>query len=79
MEQRQMPSQGTYLVLVILGFILGIIWGALSVSPYSKMKQAIAVGDVDGAWENANKIKKWVLIGVAVNVVVFLGQMAGAR
>ena len=76
MEMRQMPNKGTYLALVIVGFVLGIIWGAISISPYMNLGKCIEAGDVDGAWENANKIKKYVLIGLAVNVVVIIGRMA---
>ena len=39
MEEKKMPSKGGYLALVILGFLLGILWGALSISPYNKMSR----------------------------------------
>ena len=72
----KMPNKTVYLILVILGFILGIIWGALSLSPYNKMKVAINNGDVITAKANAKKITMFVLIGVAVNVLVFFGRIA---
>ena len=72
--RTDMPSTGTYTALLVLGFVLGIIWGALSISPYQKMKAAIAAGDSATAWENAGKIKKYILIGVIVNVIILFGQ-----
>ena len=71
-----MPSQGLYLLLVILGFVMGIIWGALSVSPYGKMKAAIAEGDAEAAQSYAKKIRLFVIIGVVVNVLIFIGRNA---
>ena len=38
------------------------------------MKAAIAAGDSATAWENAGKIKKYILIGVIVNVIILFGQ-----
>ena len=76
MEEKKMPSQGGYLALVILGFVLGIIWGALSVSPYTKMKAAINNGDAETAQANAKKIRIYVIIGIVINVLIFIGRLA---
>ena len=78
MQNQKMPSQGLYLVLVIVGFLCGILWGALSISPYSKMKAAIAAGDAETANANAKKIRIFVIIGIVLNVLIIIGQNAGA-
>ena len=75
--QEKMPSKGGYLALVILGFVLGIIWGVLSISPYQKLKAAVDSGDVYTAQENAKKIRRFVIIGVVLNVLLFIGQAVG--
>ena len=67
-----MPSKGAYTALLILGFICGILWGILSISPYSKMSKAIDAGNAAEAWENAKKVKILCLIGVAINVVMIM-------
>lgn len=69
-ELQEMPKKGLYLALVILGFVLGIIWGALSIGPYRAMSAAIEADDAEEAWANASKIKRYILIGVVVNVVL---------
>ena len=43
------------------------------------MTEAIAAGDAETAWINAKKIRKWVLIGLVVNVLVVIGRIAGSR
>lgn len=65
----KMPNKTTYLFLVILGFLMGIIWGALSISPYNKLKTAVDNNDAVVAAENAKKIRTYVIIGVVFNVL----------
>ena len=78
-ENEIMPSTGLYTALLVFGFFIGILWGALSVSPYNKMKAAIKEGNAAEAWENANSIKKYIIIGIIVNVVIiFLRIMASS-
>ena len=77
--QQEMPSKGFHLFLLILGFLLGVIWGILSIGPSRAMTEAIAAGDAETAWINAKKIRKWVLIGLVVNVLVVIGRIAGSR
>ncbi len=78
MEQAgKMPNVNLYFILVILGFVLGIIWGALSISPYNRMKQAVAMNNYSEAQSCAKKIRTFALIGLAVNIIVFIGRMAG--
>ena len=76
MEEKKMPNQGAYLALVILGFIFGIIWGALSLSPYKNMKAAINSGDAEAAQANAKKIRTFVIVGLILNVVFFVARVA---
>ena len=75
MEEKKMPSQGGYLALIILGFVLGIIWGALSISPYRKMKAAINSGDMETAQANAKKIRIYVIIGLAINILIIISRL----
>ena len=65
-----MPNKTTYTVLLVLGFLLGIIWGILAISPYTKMKKAIDEGDQATARDNAKSIKTYIIIGLIVNVVL---------
>ena len=71
-----MPNQGLYLFLLILGFLCGIIWGALSIGPYNRMKAAIAANDAVEAKKNAKKILIFALIGVVINVLLIIGKFA---
>lgn len=73
---NDLPKKDTYLALLILGFVLGLIWGLLSWGPYKKLKEAIEIGDSDEAWANAKKIRTYVIIGAVINVLLFLGNMA---
>ncbi len=75
---KKMPNQTLYLVLTILGFALGIVWGLLSLDPYKRMKAAIAANDAATAIASAAKIKKWFIIGLIVNVLIVIGQLAQA-
>ena len=53
-----------------------MLWGALSIKPYREMKAAIARDDSDAAWENAKKVRTFFLIGLAINALIFIGQLA---
>ena len=70
------PKQNVYLALVIIGFFLGVLWGALSIRPYQEMKAAIARDDSDAAWENAKKVRTFFLIGLVINALIIVGQLA---
>ena len=67
---NKMPSKGGYLALVIFGFILGIVWGVLSLGPYRNLKAAVDADDYYTAQENAKKIKRYILIGIVVNILI---------
>ena len=73
----EMPNKGSYLAMLIVSFVLGILWGILSLSPYNKMKAAIDAGDAEAAWANAKKVKTFFWIAIAINVVIFLINVAG--
>lgn len=73
---NEMPSKGGHLAMVIIGFLLGILWGVLALFPYNKMKAAIDAGDEAEAWANAKKVKIFFWIGVGVNVLFIIGQLA---
>ena len=76
MSNKKMPTQGVYLTLVIIGFICGILWGVLAMSPYKKMKEAIAANDAEEANANAKKILTFVVIGIIINALVITGKLA---
>ena len=71
MEKSSMPSKGAYLALVILGFLLGILWGLLALFPYCNMAKAINTGNTTEAWNNAKTIRLILLIGVGCNILLF--------
>ncbi|WP_295155609.1 hypothetical protein [uncultured Ruminococcus sp.] len=73
-----MPNVNTYLILVIVGFVLGVIWGCLSIGPYNKLKQAVSFNDYDGAMRNAKKIKTVTIIGAAFNVLFLFIRIAAS-
>ena len=73
-----MPNPNTYLVLVIIGFVCGVIWGALTVSNYTKLKQAVAANNYAMAQDCAKKIRTVIIIGVIINVLVFIGRLSQA-
>ena len=76
MQEKKMPSKGGYLALVIFGFLIGVLWGALSISPYLKMKEAVDNGDAETAQANAKKIRIFVIVGLVLNVIFALVQIA---
>ena len=71
-----MPNKTVYLVLMIVGFLCGILWGLLSIGPYNKMKAAIDANDSVTAKKNAKKILIFVIIGVVLNALLFIVKMA---
>ena len=71
-----MPNAGLYLFLLIVGFLCGILWGLLSLGPYKRMKAAIEANDSVEAKKNANKILIFAIIGVVLNVMVLIGNLA---
>ena len=74
---KQMPSKGGHLAMVIVGFLCGILWGILAIGPYNKMKAAIDAGDDAAAWTYSKNVKLYYWIGIAVNILIIIGRMAG--
>lgn len=75
-SKDKMPSQGGHLFLVVLGFILGIIWGLLSMGSYKDMKAAIASGDSVTANKKAKSIRIIFIIGMIINILAVIGAMS---
>ena len=73
--QEKMPSVGVYTFFLVLGFITGVLWGALSIRHYVSMKNCIRENDSYGAWEGAKKVRMFAIIGIVVNVVFILFQI----
>lgn len=70
-----MPKKGNYIALVVLGFLLGIVWGIYGITQYSPMVKAIEAGDETEAWTRAKRIKTATLIGAAVNILYLFYMM----
>lgn len=73
-----MPSVGTATFLCVVGCLCGIIWGVYGFSQRSGMKDAIARGDVDTAKKKFKSIVIATCIGIVLNVLLIIGQMAQA-
>ena len=74
--KEKMPNRGVYTFFLVLGFVTGVLWGALSIRHYVSMNNCIRENDSYGAWEGAKKVRMFAIIGVVVNVVVLLFQFA---
>ncbi|MCR5565938.1 MAG: hypothetical protein K6F61_03740 [Clostridiales bacterium] len=70
--QADLPKKGLYTFWLVVGFVTGVLWGLLSLSPYSKMNKAIKDNDPYEAWPNAKKVRMFALIGIGVNVLFLL-------
>ncbi len=70
-----MPSRGPYIAWLVVGFVTGVLWGLLSLSPFKRMNQAVAENNPDEAWRNARKIRMFALIGIGVNVLLLIVQI----
>ena len=71
-RQELMPVKGKYTAILVLSFLLGIIWGVLSIRPYMDMTKAINENNLSEAWDNAHQIKNYCLIGVGVNLMLLV-------
>ena len=67
---ENMPNKTTAVILIVIGFLCGIIWGIFGIVQYSPMKAAIENGDVETAQKKFRNIKIATLIGVILNVVL---------
>ena len=70
MSVDNMPKKGTYIALIVLGFLCGILWGCISLTQYKPMMAAVEVGDAETAWAKAKVIKIVTIVGVVVNILV---------
>ena len=68
LTEMSLEGETGALQYMVVGFLTGVLWGALSISPMVKMNKAIADGDQYEAWRNAKKIRMFALIGIGVNV-----------
>ncbi len=71
-----MPNKTLYTVLLVIGFLCGILWGVLALSPYNKMKAAIDAGDSAEANRQAKKVMIFAVIGIVLNAVMIIGRFA---
>ena len=72
-----MPNKTLYTVLLVLGFICGILWGILALGPYKKMNEAINAGNSAEANAQAKKVMIFAVIGIVLNAVILIGRFAG--
>ena len=70
-----MPNPTGALVMVIIGFLCGIIWGALALGHYNKMNNAIAIGDSMTANAEFKKVRTFFIIGIVISVLVIIGRI----
>lgn len=73
-KAADMPNKTVCIVLIVLvlGFLSGVIWGAIGVSQYGGLKRAIDQGDVETARKKARIIYIAFGIGIAVNVLYLI-------
>ena len=76
--QEKMPSKGLYTFWLVLGFCTGVLWGCLSIKPYSNINQAIKDNNPYEAWSCAKKVRMFALIGLVLNAVIILVRLGGA-
>jgi len=74
--QEKMPSKGLAVFWMVIGFLTGVLWGCLCISPMSRMNAAIKDNDSYEAYANYKKIRMFALIGIAVNIVLILIGLA---
>ena len=79
-----MPSKGAHIALTIVAWMMGPLWGVLSLIQVIGMNKAINSGDAVEAQAKAKKVKLFAFIGIGVNVlfliiyVVFIIGLASA-
>lgn len=65
-----MPNTTVAIVLIVVGFLCGILWGIIGVVQYGPMKRAIEAGDVETAKKKFNIIMIATIIGLVLNVII---------
>ena len=72
----KMPNKSLYTVLLVLGFICGLLWGFLALGPYKRMNEAINYGNAAEAQAQAKKVSLFCIIGIIVNALIIIGRLA---
>ena len=72
-----MPNKTLYTVLLVIGFLCGILWGLLALSPYKKMTAAIDAGDSAEANKQAKKVMIFAVIGIVLNAAILIFNVMG--
>ena len=65
-----MPNKTVHTVLLVLGFLCGILWGLLALGPYKKMSAAIDANNSIEANNQAKKVRIFAIIGIVLNVLL---------
>ena len=73
-----MPNKTLYTVLLVIGFLCGILWGILALSPYNKMKAAIDAGDSAEANKQAKKVMIFAVVGIVINAALLIFNVMGS-
>ena len=70
-----MPSKGKYLALFIINFVMGVLWGLLSINGFVRLNNGINSGNVELAQSGAKKIKTMFIVGLIVNIVIIVAYV----
>ena len=73
-----MPSLTVATVLVVIGFLCGIIWGVYGLTQRSTLQAAIEAGNVEVANKKFRNIVIATVIGVVLSILASIGRMAEA-
>ena len=68
------PDKTASIIMIVVGFICGILWGALSLYNYTKMKAAYAIGDQFEYDKRFKNIKIFTAIGVVLNAILLMSR-----
>lgn len=75
-QAANMPSLTVAKVLIVIGFLCGIIWGVVGFTQYKPMKEAIMRGDADTAHKDFRIIAIASALGIVVNVIFLVMQLS---
>ena len=67
-----MPNKNNYIILIVIGFLCGLVWGAFGLTQYSPMVKAINEGDEETAQKKARNIKIATIAGIVVNIAAII-------
>lgn len=77
-EDPKMPNPSTYMALIVVGFLCGVIWGAIGLSQYGALKDAVAQGDAETANKKASTIRIVTIIGVCIQLFLLMAMCGRA-